>query len=224
MLSRTGGRRELAGEVWVGISVPVNHLVPGPGFCRREDSSSPGVSCFLEAFYELFRFPGVSSRWFCPVLGSSPGILLSWPLLGYRGSNGKEGRRQHHVPSLENKVGFFHLRLLQNTAFAIFPLSFPLAKAGSSLFTFLCTTQLFLALPSSFPSLLAQVMRLSWLIPSLQAGLSGSTPWDFSSEGSVLADIPEGPHLLDMESPCSEHPRQGQCQVIPRSCGCPSPD
>lgn len=195
--------------------VPVKHLVPGPGFCRREGSSSPGVSCFLEAFYGLFRFPGVSSCWFCSVLGSSPGILLSWTLLGCRGSS--------MCQIWKTKQIFFHLRLLQTTALAIFPLSLPLAKADSSLCTSLCITQLFLALPLSFPSLLAQVMRLSWIIPALQVGVSSSTPWDFSSEGLVLADIPERPHLLEVESPCSEHPRQWQCQVIPGSCGCPFP-
>lgn len=134
------------------------------------------------------------------------------------------GRRQQHVPNLENKLGFFffHLRLLQNTTFAIFHLSLPLAKADSSLCTFLCITQLFLALPLSFPSLLAHVVRLSWIILSLQDGVPGSTPWDFSSESLVLA----GPRRASRAGdgvPCSEHPGQGQCQVIPRSCGSPTP-
>lgn len=90
----------------------------------------------------------------------------------------------------KTKQIFFHLRLLQTTTLAIFPLSLLLAKADSSLCTSLCITQLFLALPLSFPSLLAQVMRLSWIIPALQAGASSSTPWDFSLEGLVLADNP----------------------------------
>lgn len=146
--------------------------------------------------------------------------FLSWhpPLLDSAGMPWEQ-----HVPNMENKAIFFSLKTITNHNFSIFPLSLPLAKADSSLCTSLCITQLFLALPLSFPSLLAQVMGLSWIIPALQAGVSSSTPWDFSSKGLVLADIPERPHLLEVESPCSEHPRQWQRQVIPGSCGSPFP-
>lgn len=196
--------------------VPVKHLVQGQVSAEGKATSLLG----FPAFYGLFRFPRVSSCWFCSVLVSSPGILFSWTLLGCHGSDGQGEAAA--CAQFGKQSGFFSLKTTAKHNFCNLSLVPPFGQ-GQLLLVHLSLHHpvvpgIALELPIS-PCTSGEALLHHPVSPGWHVWFH---PWHFSSEALVLAGL-RRPHLLELESPCPEHPRQGQCQVIPRICGCPLP-
>lgn len=165
-------------------------------------------------------FPGSAAAgsaqcWVPLLVSSSPG--LCWDAMGAMGRG-----RQQHVPNLENKVLVFQLKTTTKHNFCNLSLVPPFGQ-GQLLLEHLSLHHpivpgIALELPMS-PCTSGEALLHHPVSPGWHVWFH---PWHFSSEALVLAGLrrvsPAGGGV-----PCPEHPRQGQCQVIPRICGCPLP-